>query len=156
MSEGHSQTAGFSPEAGKSIRWRNIGATQLPDGSWALKVDTELVLDGANISISNIKIGSTNQSSSSLKYLKTLDDGTVVVTNEGGNPLEGYKPARSQDSGAFPHFFGMTSDDEDWVIIRESRTGNVSTFEYFAGTGSFVTNWNDRIGLVYDEFFNIF
>lgn len=157
MSESNANVGGFSPEPGSSsVRWRNIGATQLADGTWALKVDTELSVDAASLSISNIKVGSPNQTSSQLRYLKTLDDGTVVVTTEGGNPLEGYKPARSQDSGAFPHFFGMTSDDEDWVIIRESRAGNISTFEYFAGTGNFVTNWNNRIGLGYDEFFNIF
>lgn len=157
MSEGHSQTAGFSPEAGKSTRWRNIGATELPDGSWALKVDTELVLDSANISISNIKIGSTNQSSSSLKYLKTLDDGTVVVSIVSNDPLEGLKAARSQDAGAFPHYFGLVNDVEDWVIIRESRTANVSTFEYVSGNGNFVTNWGNRATpLAYQEYFDEF
>lgn len=150
------QIQGFAPQTGDTTTWRNIAATLLPDGTWALKVDTELTLDAANVSISNIKVGSSDQTTANLRYLKTLDDGTVVVSNEGGNPLEGYKPARSQDTGAFPHFFGMVTDDEDWVIIRESRSGNVGTFEYFAGSLNFDTNWTNRATLAYDEFFNIF
>lgn len=151
MGEGHAQLQGFYPVPGDSTRWRNLGATQLPDGTWALKVDTELVLDGASVAISNIKVGSTSQSTATLRYLKTLDDGTVVVTQN--DPLYGYKGARMQDAGAYPYYYGLVNEDGDWVIIRESRTSNVSTFEYAKGSGSFPTNWTNRAGLTYNEYY---
>lgn len=142
---------------GDTTVWRNIGATQRPDGSWALQVDTELVLDSGDISIANIKVGSTNQTTASLRYLKTLDDGTVVVTNINVDPFLGYKGARAVDSGAFPHYFGLVNDVEDWIIIEESRSGNESTFLYAIGSGAFATNWGNRATtVVYDEYFNVF
>lgn len=63
-------------------RWKPIEAVLQPDGAYGIKVDTELVLDGAQVTISNIKIGSLNQTSSTLKFLKVEEDGTVVVTND--------------------------------------------------------------------------
>jgi len=154
MGEGRAQTQGFSPAAGDTTRWRNIGAVQRPDGSWALQVDTELVLDGASVAISNIKVGSTSQSSATLRYLKTLDDGTVVIAEN--DPMYGFKAARAQDAGAYPYYYGMLNEDGDWIIIRESRSSSVSTYEYAKGSGSFSTNWNNRAGLTYAEYDVVF
>ncbi len=140
-----------------TTKWKPIEAVLQSDGAYAIRVDTELVLDTANITISNLRVGSVNQTVAGARWLRTLDDGTIVVSTEGGDPLTGYKAARSQDSGAFPHFFGLVNEDEDWVIIRESRTTNVSTFEYAAGSGTFATNWNNRATtIVYAEYFDVF
>ena len=139
-----------------TTKWKPIEAVLQPDGSYAIKVDTELVLDGASVSISNLKVGSLNQTSNALRYLKTRDDGTVVVEIVGGDPLENYKVVRSQDTGAYPYYFGLTDESENWVIIEESKNLNVSSFKYFAGTGNFQTGWTARAGLAYDEYFNIF
>jgi len=61
--------------------WKPIEATSNGEGSYAIRVDTELILDGASVSISNIKVGSLNQTSSELRFLKVEDDGTVYVLN---------------------------------------------------------------------------
>lgn len=151
-----SQIQGHSPAPGDTTIWRNIGATQLTDGSWALKVDTELTLDAGNISISNIKVGSTNQTSATLRFLKTLNDGTVVVTMGVDDPLAGFNAARSQDIGTFPHFFGLVDTAENWIIIKETKSGSESTFLYVTGTGSFATNWTARAGKTYIEYFDAF
>lgn len=150
-----SDTRGHFLIDGDTTAWRNIGATQRTDGSWALQVDTELVLDSGDISIANIKVASTNQTTASLRYIKSLDDGTVVVTNL-DDPFAGYKGARAIDAGAYPHYFGLVNDNEDWIIIEESRSGNESTYLYFTGSGSFTTAWTNRGAHAYDEFYNIF
>lgn len=67
--------------------FKPIRATPLSNGGFALVVDTELTLDGANISITNLKVGSTDQSPANSTYLKTLGDGTVVVTGALGASL---------------------------------------------------------------------
>lgn len=155
---GSSQIQGHSPEPGvSSVRWRNIGATQLADGTWALKVDTELTLDAGNISISNIKVGSVDQTTGQLRFLKTLDDGTLVTTDGVDDPLGGFGVARAQDSGAYPHYFGLVDIDQNWIIIKESKTGNDKTYEYASGAGNFIVNYGNRdTSLVYDEYWTEF
>lgn len=81
------QIRGFFQETGKTGDWHPLAATKLPDGSYILKVDTELTLDGANISITNLKVGSTDQTATNAKYLKTDVDGTVHVTGSLGSTL---------------------------------------------------------------------
>lgn len=156
MAEGNSQLQGFSPVPGDTNRWHPIGASQLPDGSWAIKCDTELVLDAANVSISNIKVGSINQTVSGSRWIKTLDDGTLVTVSGTTNPLDGFSGARSQNIGAFPHFFGFVDTVENWIIVRQSRTGTEDTFEYVSGIGNFVINWGSRATLPYNEYFDEF
>lgn len=151
-----SQVYGQHIEAGKTTTFKPIKAVPLPDGGYALAVDTELTLDAANLSIANIKVGSTDQSTSTLRYLKTLDDGTLVVSTEGGDPLAGYKTARTQDSGPYPRYFGLVDKDENWVIIEETLSGTEKTYLFFAGSGNFTTAWAGKASHTYDEFFNIF
>lgn len=140
-----------------TTKWKPIEAVLQADGSYAMRVDTELVLDAGNITISNLKVGSTNQTVSGARWLKTLDDGTVVVSDGVDNPLAGFNAARAQDIGAFPHYFGLVDIDENWIIIEQSRSGTEDTFLYASGAGSFLTNWGNRdTTLVYDEYFTEF
>jgi len=142
---------------GKSTRWEPICAKENPDGTFALCVDTELVLDSGNINIANLKIGSVDQTSNTLRYLKTLDDGTVVITGIEDDPLIGFKASRSIDTGSFPRYYGLTNDVEDWILIKESKTGLEKTYEYAKGSGNFLTAWaNYNTTIVYDEYYNVF
>jgi len=70
-------------------KWKPLKATLDSDGTYILKVDTELTLDGANISITNLKVGSTDQSSANATFLKTDADGTVHVTGTLGGATLG-------------------------------------------------------------------
>lgn len=147
------QIQGHGPKPGDTTTWRNIAATQLSDGTWALKVDTELVLDAGNISISNIKVGATDQSTSNLRYIKTLDDGTVVI--ESNDPFTNYKAARST-RGAYPRYYGLVDDNQAWIIIKEERVGSEDIYTYSSGSSNFVSNWNNRVSLSFNEYYDEF
>lgn len=64
---------------GNITGWAPIASVDQGDGTLALKVDTELEIGSATFIISNVKVGSTDQTSLNVRYLRTLDDGTVVV-----------------------------------------------------------------------------
>lgn len=81
------QLYGHLKEDGKTTDFHPLEATKQPDGTYILKVDTELTLDGANISITNLKVGSTDQTATNATYLKTDVDGTVHVTGTLGGAL---------------------------------------------------------------------
>ncbi len=74
------QLYGHLEEVGNTNDFHPLEATKQPDGTYILKVDTELTLDGANISITNLKVGSTDGTPDNATYLKTLADGTVIIT----------------------------------------------------------------------------
>jgi len=59
--------------------WAPIATVDQGDGTLALKVDTELEIGDATLIISNVKVGSTDQSSLNVRYIRTLEDGTTVV-----------------------------------------------------------------------------
>jgi len=148
------QVYGQAHETGKPETWRPIAAEQLPDGRWALKVDTELSLDSGNIYISNIKVGSVDQTKANVRYLKVLDDGTVVAMS---NPTQFYKIADVDDQGAGNvSYYGYVDVDGNWYILEEDRSVSPNTYRYFKGSTSYPTNWTGRAGLAYDYFYNIF
>jgi len=93
------QVYGQYHEVGKPETFRPIAAKKLDDGTgrYVLMVDTELALDAANIYISNIKVGSTDQTKANVRYLKVLDNGVVVTIS---NPTQFYKIADVDDNGA--------------------------------------------------------
>ena len=134
--------------------FKPIRATLLPDGiGYALAVDTELVLDAASVTISNLKVGSLNQTVSGSRWLKTLDDGTVVVQLTNSSLLlDGYEVNDTISLGAFPRYHGFSNNEEDWYIIEETAT----TIRYFAGTGNYVAAWTGRADHSYDYYHNIF
>lgn len=74
------QLYGHSKVAGNSSDFHPLEATKQPDGTYILKVDTELTLDGGNISITNLKVGSIDGTAANATYLKTQADGTVIIT----------------------------------------------------------------------------
>ena len=69
-------------EDGESRVFHPLACKKKDDGRYVLEVDTELDLGSANVYISNIKVGSTNQTSTNSRYLKTEDDGTVIVKSK--------------------------------------------------------------------------
>lgn len=145
-------------ESGKPETWRPIAAEQLPDGRWALKVDTELDLGAASIYISNIKVGSVDQTKTNVRYLKVLDNGTLVATP---NPTELYRVADTDDpetgnvSGI--NYYGFVDINGEWYILKEDLTGATGSYRYLRGSSDYDINWNGRTGLSgWDYFFNIF
>ena len=141
-------------EAGKPEQWRPIAAEKLPDGRWALKVDTELELDAANIYISNIKVGSVDQTKTNVRYLKVLDDGTVVAM---ANPTEFYKIADIDDNGPGNiSYYGAIDVNGNWYILKEDRSVSPNTYRYAVGTSDYPTNFNNRALLSYGYFYDKF
>jgi hypothetical protein len=56
-----------------------IGATQNSNGTWSIQTDTELILSG-NVVINNVRVYSTDGTSSSLVYGRAKSDGTIYAT----------------------------------------------------------------------------
>ena len=154
-----SQIYGQLKDTDGTTRWKPIAAIPQPDGTFHLACDTELVLDGANISISNIKVGSTNQSSSTLKYLKTEDDGTLITV---AIPLDSFTaidildPHHESNPGV--NYYGYADTEEDWYILEETVTvaGSEDKLRYVKGSGNYATAWANKTGHTYDYYFNTF
>jgi len=152
------QVQGHYQETGKPETWRPIAAERLPDGRWALKVDTELSLDAGNIYISNLKVGSVGQTKTNVRYLKVLDNGTVVAM---ANSTQSYKVADTDDPQTGNHsginYYGSVDVDGNWYILKEDLTGATGAYRYLKGSGGYATNWGNRGILVgWDYFYNIF
>ena len=73
------QLYGNNYEAGKPSDWRPLACTKQADGTYILKVDTELSIDALTLEINNIKVGSIDQTAANAVYLKTKADGTVYI-----------------------------------------------------------------------------
>jgi len=147
-----SQLYGQLKNSDGTTRWKPIEAILQSDGGYAIRVDTELVLDSGNISIGNIKVGSTNQTSNSLRYLRVESDGTLVVIS---TPLDLYEVADIDDENEpSPNYFGYVDMDGNWYIMEEDQSAG--TYRYFKGTSDYPTNWATRSGLAYDYYYNIF
>ena len=155
---GGSQIHGHLDETGNSRVFHPLECKKMPDGTYILKVDTELELDGASIYISNIKVGSTDQTSTNVRYLKVLDDGTVVVMS---NPTELYVVADTDDkqtgNATLIYYYGFVDIDGNWYIMKEDLTGSTATYRYIKGSSDYPTNWTNRTTLVgWDYFYNTF
>ena len=64
---------------GNIIGWAPVATTDNGDGTVSLKVDTELIVETATFNVTNIKVGSTDQTAGNTRYLKTDTDGVVQV-----------------------------------------------------------------------------
>ena len=137
---------------GQTTRWEPIAASLQPNGEYWLKVDTELVLDSGNINISNMKIGSVDQTSNTLRYLKTLDDGTLVMVSADNDPFATFKVSRTIDSGPFPRYYGLTDEEANWIIIEESKIGAEKIYKYISDNSDFLVSWGNRAVLPYNEY----
>ena len=85
------QLYGNNYEAGKPSNWYPLACTKQADGTYILKVDTELSVDSLTLEINNIQVGSTDNTKDNTTYLKTKADGTVYVEGliniNKGNPV---------------------------------------------------------------------
>jgi len=70
------------PGTGLIVGYLPLKATDNGDGTATLRVDTELDFTG-DITISNVKVGSSDGQTSGNKWLKVLSDGTVVIDKTG-------------------------------------------------------------------------
>jgi len=131
------QLYGHLKEVGNPNDFHPLEATKQPDGTYILKVDTELTLDGANISITNLKVGSTDQTAANATYLKTDADGTVHVTGivGGGSTLgvpnhysgtANTTPATVTFNAATKSLFVENLDDSKDIFV--SFDGDTNTF----------------------------
>ncbi len=66
--------------AGEIVGYLPAKAIDNGDGTATLKVDTELTLAADNVTVGNIKVASTDQSTANEKFIKVKPDGTVFVT----------------------------------------------------------------------------
>jgi len=66
-------------ETGKPSDWKPLACVKQLDGTYALKVDTELSVDSLTLEVNNLKVGSTDQTAANSKYLKTKADGTIYI-----------------------------------------------------------------------------
>ena len=73
------QLYGKVHETGKPSDWKPLACTKQADGTYVLKVDTELSIDSVSLNIDNLKIASTDQTVGNAKYIKVKADGTVYV-----------------------------------------------------------------------------
>ena len=85
------QLYGCLYEAGIPSDWKPIACTKQADGSYQLRVDTELSVDHLTLTVNNVKVGSTDQTEANARWLKTKADGTVyiegAVSVSKGNPV---------------------------------------------------------------------
>ena len=138
--------------------WHPLECVKQPDCTYVLKVDTELSLDAGNIYISNIKVGSVDQTQNNIRWLKVLDDGTLVAM---ANPTELYRVADVDDNNGAGNpsgvnYYGFVDVGGGWYIMEEDVSGSTATYRYFKGDTNYATNWGVRTGFSYDYFFNIF
>lgn len=73
------QLYGCLYEAGIPSDWKPIACTKQADGSFQLKVDTELSVDHLTLTVNNVKVGSTDQTEANARWLKVKADGTVYM-----------------------------------------------------------------------------
>ena len=68
----------------KQQEWYPLVCKKQADGTYMLKVDTELSVDALSLNIDNLKIASTDQTVGNAKYIKVNADGTVHITGNIG------------------------------------------------------------------------
>lgn len=142
------------PAGKKQQEWYPIKGIYQTDGSLVLKVDTELELDAGNIYISNLKVGSVDQTKTNTRFLKTLDDGTIVTIS---NPTQFYRPADIDDKGpGNVSYYGFTDINGNWYILEEDLSVTPNTYRYAKGSANYPANFIGRAGLTYGYFYNIF
>lgn len=128
-------------------------AKEISPNHWVLEVDTEITLDSAGINIANIKVGSPNQSKENLRFLKVLDDGTLIAVPE---PTKLYKIADVDDAGSVK-YYGFTDVDGGWYILKEDKSVSPNTYRYIKGSSNYPSNFVNRNTITpYDYFYNVF
>ena len=140
-----------SVKVGDQVKFVPLAATLDTDGLAVLKVDTELELDG-NVYIDNLKIGSLDQTKANTRFLKVLDDGTLIAVP---SPTELYRIADVDDAGAIK-YYGFVDVNGGWYILKEDTSGAIDTYRYIKGDTDYPTNFGIRGTFTYDYFNNIF
>lgn len=71
---------------------------------------------------------------------------------------EPYSIAQVDDDGstATANYYGFVRGDGGWYIMRETKSGNVSTFEYYKAASDFSTGWTNRTSHTYVSFDSAF
>ncbi len=140
-----SQIHGHLVESGNTRDWHPLAATKQADGTYILKVDTELTLDAGNISITNLKVGSTDQTAVNAKFLKTLADGTVVVSGIIGAGL-GVPKHYNADADLIPATVNFAAATKSLFI--ENLSNNQDIFVSFdSGTNTHIIPSGENLSI---------
>lgn len=130
---------GTGSTSGSPLNIRIIGSTgeaadvvQMPDGGYALKVDSELIVNVDNVSIGNIKVGYDLDSGEDTK-LATTADGFVRVVDENGLPVTDIRQLTSadkisiygSDDGVIARLIKTTSAGAIYTIAEESSVQKI-------------------------------
>ncbi len=73
-------------------------------------------------------------------------------TVPGASPTDGYKITEADEEDVVS-YYGFTNDKGGWIIMRNDTENN--SFRYAKGSTSFPGNWDGRVNLKYDYFFNL-
>lgn len=102
-------------EAGKPSDWKPLACTKQADGTYILKVDTELSIDSVSLNIDNLKIASTDQTVGNAKYIKVDATGRVYIIQDTYADLKNQSEiVNSSDVVINP----ATEDKQDNVITK--------------------------------------
>ena len=149
-----SQLEGFLIEPGSSRVFHPLSCKKLDDGRYVLMVDTEMELTPDNIYISNIKVGSVDQTKTNVRYLKVLDNGVVIAVS---NPSQFYKIADVDDNGLGNiSYYGFVDVDGGFYILKEDLSVSPNTYRYAVGSSNYSSNWTNRASLTYSYFYEVF
>lgn len=152
-----SQLFAFVPSANRpagkeQVEWWPVKGELQADGTVLLKIDSELELDASNIFINNLKVGSTDQTKTNVRFLKVLDDGTVVVVSK---PTDLYKITDIDDVNPVK-YYGFTDVLGGWYILKEDLSVTPNTYRYAVGSSDYPNSWTNRATQSYDYFYNKF
>lgn len=73
------------------------------------------------------------------------------------NALFGGYQAANQDTPGSPNYYGFVRNDNAYYIMKETISGNVSTFAYYKSeTGTYADDWTNRASLTYARYDLVF
>ena len=79
-------------------------------------------------------------------------DGSLNVVVKEENRLSRYNISR-EDTSTSTEYYGFVATDGSWYIMQVNTTNG--EYKYVNGSSDFLTNWNNRTTLTYDEYNNL-
>lgn len=94
-----------------------------------------------------------------LLYNKAASTGTnpfglVPPEGAGVSPTQGYSIAQIDDTNGLVTYYGFVNQNKSWFIMKENLEDN--SYRYARGKSNFVSNWQNRVNLNYDFYYNQF
>lgn len=121
---------GTGSSSGSPLNIRIIGSNgeavdvvQMPDGQFALKVDTEVIFNADNVTIGNIQVGYSDVLNEKT-FLSTTETGFLKVVDQDGNPLTDIRQLTTGDS---IKIYGSDDGGITARIIKTTSSGSIYT-----------------------------